>query len=72
MADKPVRLSLTLTQEADEILTKAAKKSAYGNKSDMLRRAIALISVMQEAKEKDEDLAIVDKEGHIVSKIVGL
>ncbi len=72
MADKPVRLSLTLTPEADEILTKAAKKLAYGNKSDMLRRAIALISIMEEAKEKNEDLAIVDKQGRLVSKIVGL
>ena len=73
MSDKPpVRLSLTLTQEADEILTKAAKKSTYGNKSDMLRRAIALISVMQEAKEKNEDLAIIDKDGNVISKIIGL
>lgn len=73
MSDKPtVRLSLTLTQEADEILTKAAKKSTYGNKSDMLRRAIALISVMQEAEAKNEDLAIIDAKGNVVSKIVGL
>ena len=72
MTDKPIRLSLTLTPEADEILTKAARKLTYGNKSDMLRRAIALISIMEEAKEKNEDLAIVDKQGHLVSKIVGL
>ncbi len=72
MAGKPVRLSLTLTQEADEILTKAAKNIAYGNKSDVLRRAIALISVVEEAKAKNEDLAIVDSEGQVVSKIIGL
>lgn len=68
----PVRLSLTLTKEADEILTKAAKKSTYGNKSDMLRRAIALISIMEEAKEKNESLALVDDNGHVLTKIVGL
>ena len=72
MASKPVRLSLTLTPEADEILTKAAKNLTYGNKSDVLRRAIALISVMEDAKAKNEDLAIVDSEGHVVSKIIGL
>jgi Arc/MetJ-type ribon-helix-helix transcriptional regulator len=72
MADKLVRLSLTLTPEADEILTKAANKIAYGNKSDVLRRAIALISVMEDAKAKNEDLAIVDSEGQVVSKIIGL
>ncbi len=72
MASKPVRLSLTLTPEADEILTKAAKNLTYGNKSDVLRRAIALISVMEDAKAKNEDLAIVDSEGQVVSKIIGL
>ncbi len=72
MAGKPVRLSLTLTPEADEILTKAAKNLTYGNKSDMLRRAIALISVMEDAKAKNENLAIVDSEGQVVSKIIGL
>jgi len=72
MARKPVRLSLTLTPEADEILTKAAKNLTYGNKSDVLRRAIALISVMEDAKAKNEDLAIVDSEGQVVSKIIGL
>jgi len=72
MSAKTVRLSLTLTQEADEILTKAAKNLTYGNKSDVLRRAIALISVMDDAKAKNEDLAIIDSEGQVVSKIIGL
>ena len=72
MSSKPVRLSLTLTQEADEILTKAAKSLTYGNKSDVLRRAIALISVMEDAKAKNEDLAIIDSDGQVVSKIIGL
>jgi predicted transcriptional regulator len=70
MADK-VRLSLDVSAELNKTLEELADKT-MGSKSDVLRKAIALMEVAVEAKEKGENVGVVNKKGELVTRIVGL
>jgi hypothetical protein len=47
-------------------------KSKLGktSRAEVVRKAIALLDIATSAKESDNDIAIVDKEGNIVTRIV--
>ncbi|MGH9957398.1 MAG: CopG family transcriptional regulator [Pyrinomonadaceae bacterium] len=71
MSTEKVRLSLDLSQELNETLDRLAAEGGT-TKSELLRKAIALVDVATQAKQKHQKLAIVDEQEHVISQIVGL
>jgi predicted transcriptional regulator len=70
MAER-VRVSFEMPVEMNKILDKLAD-SLDSTRTDVLRKAIALLQVVAEGKEKGQQLALVDKQDQITSKIIGL
>lgn len=66
-----IRLSLDVSPELNETLDELAQKTGT-TKSDILRKAIALMEVAVEAKEKHNRLGVFDEEQHLVREIVGI
>jgi len=71
MSTEKVRLSLDLSQELNDTLDRLAAEGGT-TKSELLRKAIALVDVATQAKRNHQKLAIVDEQQHVVSQIVGL
>ena len=65
------RLSLILSPELSETLEELAERS-HSTKSEVLRKAIALLDVASEAKEKDQKIGILDQDDKVVKEIVGI
>ena len=55
-----VRLSLDVTPELNELLEQMVRSTGASNKSEVLRKAIALMKVASEAKENGHKLYIAD------------
>jgi Arc/MetJ-type ribon-helix-helix transcriptional regulator len=55
-----VRLSLDVTPEVNELLEQLVRDLGASNKSEVLRKAIALMKVAAEAKEDGHKLYIGD------------
>jgi predicted transcriptional regulator len=70
--NEKVKLSLEVSRDVNELLERMAEASSNGSKSDLLRKAIALMEVAVEAKRKGQSLAMVDKEDKLVTKIIGV
>jgi predicted transcriptional regulator len=66
-----VRLTLDLTDELNDRLNGLAAE-AGGSKSELLRKAIALVEVAVEAKRSGRRVAVIDKNDKVVTTIVGL
>lgn len=66
-----VRLTLQITDELNDRLADLAAETA-GSKSDLLRKAIALVEVAVEARRAGNQLAVVDRDQRVVSTVVGL
>lgn len=66
-----VRSTLDLTDELNERLN-ALAEDAGGSKSELLRKAIALVEVAVNAKRLGRHVAVVDNEDKVVTTIVGL
>lgn len=66
-----IRLSLDVSPELNDTLGELAQKTGT-TKSEVLRKAIALMEVAVEAKEKHNRLGILDEERHLVREIVGI
>ena len=71
MSAEKVRLSLDVSPELNHTLDELATK-IHGTKSDVLRKAIVLMELAVQAKDKDQKLGIIDKDRHVVTEIVGL
>ncbi|HVV51884.1 MAG TPA: ribbon-helix-helix protein, CopG family [Polyangia bacterium] len=70
-AAEKIRLTLDVSQELNRTLEDLAEKTG-STKSDLLRRAIALMEVAVDAKQNGQNLALSDKQDRVVTKIVGL
>ncbi len=71
MADK-IRLTLEVTPEINSVLENLAEGSG-STKSDVLRKAIALIDYAYKNKAKGRELALIDsKSEKVVGHIVGI
>lgn len=71
MADK-IRLTLEVTPEINSVLEGLAEASG-STKSDILRKAIALIDYASKNKAKGRELALIDsKSEKVVGHIVGI
>jgi putative ubiquitin-RnfH superfamily antitoxin RatB of RatAB toxin-antitoxin module len=66
-----VRLNLVITKQLDAALAQLAVENGT-NKSDILRKALALYEVASEAKEQGNRLGIVSKDRQLLTEIVGL
>ncbi len=76
MADKKidkekVRLSLDISPELNSLLEDIASKTG-GTKSDVLRKAIALMEVAVDGKRRGLKLGLADKDQPLATEIVGL
>jgi predicted transcriptional regulator len=71
MSAEKVRLSLDVSPELNRTLDELATK-IHGTKSDVLRKAIVLMELAVQARDKEQKLGIIDKDRHVVSEIVGL
>jgi hypothetical protein len=66
-----VRITLDLSPEMNRTLEEIVVKTGT-SKTDVLRKAIALIEVAMEGRAKGQSLALSDKDDRVVTKIVGL
>jgi predicted transcriptional regulator len=66
-----VRLTVDVSPELNETLDQLAD-NAHLTKSEILRRAIALIKVAAQAHEKGQKLALIDKDQQGMTEIIGI
>jgi predicted transcriptional regulator len=66
-----VRLSLDISPELYDLLSDLAAKTG-GTKSDVLRKAIALMEVAVEAKRQGKKFGVAEKDQQLTTEIVGL
>ena len=66
-----VRLTVDVSPELNETLDQLAD-NAHLTKSEILRRAIALMKVAAQAHEKGQKLALIDKDQQAMTEIVGI
>jgi predicted transcriptional regulator len=66
-----VRLSLIVSPELNDTLNELAEKLG-GTKSEVLRRSIALMEVMVDAKEQGKKIGIADKDQPLAIEIIGI
>ena len=71
MAADSIRLSLDLSPQANSMLETLAD-DLQTTKSGVLRKALALVKVAEEAKRKNRKIGIFDTEQNVFSEIVGL
>ena len=72
MAARKIKLTLELSEDANNTLEEIAEESST-TKSDVLRKAISLMKVAASEKKKGRELAVIDsKSEKVVTHIVGL
>ncbi len=70
MADK-VRLNLQVPNELNQVLEEISD-STGGSKTDVIRQAIALMKVAQDAKRQGRHLGLVSDSRKLETEIIGL
>ena len=65
------RLTFDVSSELNEMLEKLAEQTS-ATKSEVLRKAIALMDVAVDAKSKGQKIVLADNDDRVVTKIVGL
>lgn len=71
MSTKPVRLTLELSPELNASLENIAERTC-SSKSDILRKAIALIEVAVRAKEEGRRFGVAQPGQELATEVVGL
>lgn len=66
-----VRLNFVVSSEINETLEELANKTG-GTKTEVFRRAIALMEVIVDAKEQGKKVGITDKDRNLLTEIVGI
>lgn len=70
-AKEKVRLSLDISPELNTLLEQLAA-STGSTKSEVLRKAIALMEVAVEAKRQGKKLGIAERDQQLATEIIGL
>ena len=70
-SNKSIRLSLEVSPQMNEKLEELADK-LHGTKSDVLRKAIAIIEVAVRAKEEGNKFGVATPDQTLTTEIVGL
>lgn len=71
MKQQKVRLNLQLSQELSHVLDEIAD-STGGNRTDVVRQALALLKVAHDAKRKNRHIGIVTDPDQLDTEIIGL
>lgn len=71
MSKTTVKMSLHLSSEANDLLEKLSEEG-HMSKSDVLRKAIALMELALDSKKQGNHLAIINNKNETVKEIVGL
>lgn len=71
MGMEKIRLSLDVTPQANEKLEELAEKIG-GTKSDVLRKAIALIDAAVRGRDEGLRIGLASKDQQLTTEIVGL
>ena len=66
-----VRLSLEVSPELNDKLDELSDK-IHGSKSDVLRRAVALMDIAVLARDEGHKLGIADRNQPLVTEIIGI
>jgi predicted transcriptional regulator len=66
-----VRLNFVVSSEINDTLEELANKTG-GTKTEVFRRAIALMEVIVDAKEQGKKVGITDKDRNLVTEIIGI
>lgn len=66
-----VKLSLQLSARLNSELEEIAGSLGI-SKSDLLRRGIQLLSIANEARKKNQKLALIDENRRLIAEILGL
>jgi Arc/MetJ-type ribon-helix-helix transcriptional regulator len=66
-----IRMSLDLTPAMKAIIDDLARQEG-ASRSEVLRRAIALLKAIKDAQKKGEQPVLVDREGHVTARLVGI
>jgi predicted DNA-binding protein len=66
-----IRLNFVVSRDVNNTLENLAKKTG-GTKSEVFRKAIALMEVMVEAKHQGKTIQIVEKGQPLTTEIIGL
>jgi hypothetical protein len=64
-----VRLNITISDDLAQVLDRMSDES---QQSKLLRKALTLFEVARDGKRDGKKLALVDREGHVATEIVGL
>lgn len=70
MAEK-IRLSLDVTPEMKAIIEGLAESSGQ-SQAEVLRKAVGLLKAAKDAEPRGLDVALVDKEGKLDTRLVGV
>ena len=71
MSEKAIRLSLEVSPQLNAKLEELAAKT-HGSKSEVLRRAIALMDIAVQAKEDGKKFGVAGKDQELATEIVGI
>ncbi|HLO52086.1 MAG TPA: DNA-binding protein [Kamptonema sp.] len=66
-----VRLNFVVSPEVNEVLENLAHKTG-GTKTEVFRRAIALMEVVVDAKQQGKKIGIADKDQPLVAEIISI
>ncbi len=67
---KTKRINFDVTPELDNVISELTSKTGSSSKAEFIRRAIALMKVATEAKEKGEKIMIADSNREPLSEIL--
>jgi hypothetical protein len=68
---KKIRLTVDVSPELNQTLEQLAE-NAHSTKSEILRRAIALMTVAAQAHEKGQKLALIAEDQPAMTEIIGI
>jgi predicted transcriptional regulator len=71
MSNEKVRLNLQVSRELSNVLDEIAESSG-GNRTDVIRQALALMKVAHDAKKDGRHLGLVSERSKLDTEIVGL
>jgi hypothetical protein len=66
-----IRLSLDMTPAMKDVIDQLAEREGI-TRAELLRRAIALLKTVKDAEEKGERAALINEEGHVTARLVGI
>lgn len=65
-----IRINFDISPELDQTIEKLVKQTGSASKSELLRRAIALMKVATEAKQNDKKIIIIDKNRKPIAQVL--